>query len=190
LESVARGILKKYDPLLVTGEPRAIPIEEIVEQQYGLDVEYRCLRKNGIALGCTVFDGNLLPFYDMERRQYELLPVKSGTIVIDIRLLDSQKDGRLRFTFAHELAHWLIHQERFSGSGFAAASTAKTSLEVDPDTERQADILATALLMPAGQVKRAFYHYRNSSSVSLTLAELFNVSNQAMGIFLRDHHLV
>jgi len=189
LETIARNELKKYKPSLVVGEPRAIPIEDMVEQYYKLDVEYRFLRKNGSALGCTVFGDTLLPIWNSEEKQYELLPVKSGTIVISAALLDNKTDGRLRFTFAHELAHWLIHRELYSGGSVAAASTVKTSLEENHAVERQADILATALLMPRNQVKRAFYAMRSAADPAASLAGLFDVSKQAMGIFLKDHHL-
>jgi len=193
LEAIARRTIKEYDASLITGEPRAIPIEEIAEQHCRLDVEYRCLRKNGIVLGCTVFNDTLLPVYNMELKHYELIAVKGGTIVIDAGLLDDRTDGRLRFTFAHEVAHWLIHKENFSGTGVAAASATKTSLEENSSAEREADILASALLMPAPQVKKAFYHNVNASrdkDQTAALAELFGVSKQAMGIFLKDHRLI
>lgn len=192
LEAIARKLLKGYDPALLTGEPRAIPIEEIAEQYLHLDVEYRYLRKNSIVLGCTVFNDTLLPIYNREAGRYELIAVNGGTIVIDASLLHNRTDGRLRFTFAHELAHWMIHKELFSGTGIAAASAVKTSFEEDSLTERQADILATAILMPAGQVKRAYYNYKNTHKTgdpAKALAGLFDVSKQAMGIFLKDHGL-
>ena len=190
LETIARNELKKYKPSLVVGEPGAVPIEDMVERYYGLEVEYRFLRKNGSALGCTVFDDTLLPIWNPEERQYELLSVRRGTIVISAALLYNKSDGRLRFTIAHELAHWLIHRELFSGGGIAAASAIKTSLEENSAVERQADILATALLMPRNQVKRAFYALRSMTDPADSLAALFDVSKQAMGIFLNEHHLV
>jgi len=163
----------------------------MVERFYGLEIEYRFLQKNGSVLGCTVFDDTLLPVWNPEEERYELLPVKRGTIVISAALLDNNSDGRLRFTIAHELAHWLLHQELYSGGGIAAASAIKTSLEEDSAVERQADILATALLMPKNQVKRAFYALRGAAADPATsLAALFDVSKQAMSIFLRDHRLV
>lgn len=190
LETIARNELKKYKPSLITGEPSAIPIEDMVERHYRLDVEYRFLRKNGSALGCTVFDDTFLPIWNADEKQYELLPVECGTIVISAALLYSKTDGRLRFTFAHELAHWLIHRELYAGGGVAAASTVKTSLEENPAVERQADILASALLMPRNQVKRAFYSMRAAADPAASLADLFDVSKQAMDIFLTDHHLI
>ena len=190
LETIARNILKKYDPSLITGAPRAVPIEDIVEMYYKLEVEYRHLRKNGLVLGCTVFDNTLLPIWRPDEREYGVLQVKSGTIIIEASLLNKRTDGRLRFTFAHELAHWLIHKELYAGEGIAAASAIKTSLEVNPAVERQADVLATFLLMPKGQVKRAFYANHDAVNPAVSLAGLFNVSKEAMGYFLKDHRLL
>jgi hypothetical protein len=189
LEAIARNELKKYDPSLVTGEPRAVPIEDIIEHYYGLEIEYRFLRKNGLVLGCTVFDDTLLPIWLPEESEYGLLSVKSGTIVIDASLLCNRTDGRLRFTIAHELAHWLIHKELYAGVGIAAALAIKTSMEENPAVERQANILGTALLMPKCQVKRAFYAARNTMNHVEHLADLFGVSKQAMGIFMQAHNM-
>ena len=189
LETIARNELKKFKSSLVVGVPRAVPIEDMVEQYYKLDVEYRFLRKNGSALGCTVFDDTLLPIWNADEKRYELLPVKKGTIVVSATLLNNKSNGRLRFTIAHELAHWLIHRELYAGGGIAAASAIKTSLEENHAVERQADVLATALLMPRNQVKRAFYALRGTTDPAGSLATLFDVSKQAMEIFMKDHHL-
>jgi len=190
LEAIARNQLKKYDPTLLVGEPRAIPIEDIVERYYGLEIEYRYLRKNGHVLGCTVFDDTLLPIWNDDEKQYELISVNRDTIVISAALLDDRSIGRLRYTIAHELGHWLIHREIYSGEGVAAASSIQTSLEENPAVERQADILASALLMPCGQVKHAFYAIRDMHNPITILAGLFDVSKQAMSIFLKGHHLL
>jgi|GEM_PF-846285 len=61
LNVIARNVIKKYDTSLLYGEPCAIPIEQIIELFYKLNIEYRHLRKNGDVLGCTVFDDTLLP---------------------------------------------------------------------------------------------------------------------------------
>ena len=68
--------------------------------------------------------------------------------MISAALLYNKSDGGLRFSIAHELAHWLIHRKLCSGGGIAAALAIKASLGEDSAVERQADILATALLMP------------------------------------------
>ena len=191
LEAIARKTLKSYDPALVSSLPAVcVPIEDIIESM-GLSLEFKYIRNNGRILGETVFDDSYIPLYDMERHKYELVYMQRGTIILDASLLRCRTDGRLRFTAAHELAHWLIHQELYAGSGSMAAmlkSISKSS-EEDKAIERQADMLAGALLMPMGQIKRQFYRISAKDKVS-AMADLFGVSRQAMEIRLTEHHLL
>ena len=110
---------------------------------------------------------------------------------MDASLLRCRTQGRLRFTAAHELAHWLIHQELYSGTGDTAAMAKSISKSSDADKyiERQADMLGSALLLPMCQVKKAFYRLSGDDRV-LQLATQFGVSKQAMEIRLRNHHLI
>lgn len=191
LEAIARKTLKKYDERLVCGcKIQEIPIEDIIEDM-GLNLEYQYIRNNGRILGETVFDDSYIPVYNMDKKEYELIFVKRGTIILDASLLRCKSRGRQRFTAAHELAHWLIHQEMYSGTGDAAAmlKDIKKSSDVDKRIEQQADMLASALLLPINQVKRAFYRTPGEDRIS-KLAELFGVSNQTMEIRLRNHHLI
>jgi hypothetical protein len=190
LEAIARKTIKEYDPALLA-TPNAIPVEEIMENRYGLTVVYQSIRKSGKILGETAFDDTWTPVYDAESRRYIWLPVTRGTVLIEASLLNSRGDGRLRFTLAHELAHWIIHQEHYAGSEPIAAmlkTTAKSS-EAEPAVERQADRLGSLLLMPAGQVKMAFYHNRGAENPASALASIFGVSRQAMEIRLRELRL-
>lgn len=191
LEAIARNTLKKYDESLVGGyDAKEVPIEEIIESM-GLSLEYQYIRNNGRILGETVFDDAYVPIYNMDEKRYELIFVERGTIILDASLLRCRTRGRHRFTAAHELAHWLIHQELYSGTGDAAAmlkSLSKSS-EADRRIELQADMLASALLLPISQVKKAFYRTSGEDRVS-RLAAQFGVSNQAMEIRLRNHHLI
>lgn len=191
LEAIARSTLKKYDESLVSGyDAKEVPIEEIIESM-GLSLEYQYIRNNGRILGETVFDDAYVPIYNMDEKRYELIFVERGTIILDASLLRCRTRGRHRFTAAHELAHWLIHQELYSGTGDAAAmlkSLSKSS-EADRRIELQADMLASALLLPISQVKKAFYRTSGEDRVS-RLAAQFGVSNQAMEIRLRNHHLI
>ena len=154
LEAIARNTLKKYDESLVSGyDAKEVPIEDIIESM-GLSLEYQYIRNNGRILGETVFDDAYVPIYNMDEKRYELIFVERGTIILDASLLRCRTRGRHRFTAAHELAHWLIHQELYSGTGDAAAmlkSLSKSS-EADRRIELQADMLASALLLPISQV--------------------------------------
>ena len=121
LETIARRVVCAFDACLYYGPPMAIPIEEIIERN-GLSLEYQCLRKNGSILGKTIFDDGLETVYDQERHEYILFPVTAGTILIDASLCENEESaGRLRFTCAHELAHWVLHKKLYQGTGESAA---------------------------------------------------------------------
>jgi hypothetical protein len=192
LEVIARRVIKEYDPALLTN-PVAIPIEDIMEQQYGLILNYQYIRNNGRILGETTFDDMPVAVYDKEEGGYTWVIAKAGTVFLDASLLAPRNIGRLRFTEAHELAHWLIHREIYEGSGNTAAmlkNNPASSSGEDVLIERQADRLACFLLMPGGQVKMAFNHVRNSADPVAEVAGTFGVSRQAMSIRLSELHLI
>ena len=109
-EVIARQVLCEYDDKIYFGAPQAVPVEDIIEK-LGLNLEYQYIRKDGRILGKTIFEDGLDIVWDMDEQQYILLPVKAGTIIIDASLCEDENNfGRLRFTCAHELAHWLLHK--------------------------------------------------------------------------------
>lgn len=189
LEQIARHILTACDPSLYYGRPRAVPIEDVIERQ-GLTLEYQYLRKNSCILGKTIFDDGLEAVYDMELGKYVLFPVRAGTILIDAALCEEEANGRMRFTCAHELAHWVLHKKHYTGSGDTAALD--TGGE-ESDLEIQANLLGSALLMPIPQVKRCFYQIqagKGENKMVADMAEMFQVSRQAMRIRLESHKLL
>jgi hypothetical protein len=190
LEAIARNTLNMFDRRLLAGSPTAIPIEKLA-RHLGLDIDFQCIRKNGSILGEMVYEKSYVPVYFTDLKKYDLIAVDGRTIILDESLLQCKTDGRLRFTCAHEIAHWLIHRDLYFGTGQAAAKgNPQKSSEENPAIERQANQLGTLLLMPTIQVKRALYSMRGSSDPAENLAILFDVSKQAMGIFLREHRLV
>lgn len=156
--------------------------------------DYHCLRKNGSILGETIFDEGAAILYDQDEKRYRLIAVKAGTILVEERLCVDRLLGRLRFTCAHELGHWVLHQKLYSGTGDVAAYEGKTSLDESYGlVEWQADALATALLMPLPQIKRSFYRLRAGRSHEHLVAEMariFQVSKQAMRIRLETRNLI
>ena len=181
LEGIAREVITAYDPNLYYGVPRMIPIEDIIEAQ-GITLEYQCLRKTGCVLGETVFDDGGAIIYDYDIPGYTVIAVKGGTILIDSSLCrEDASTGRLRFTCAHELAHWLLHKRLYS------VRTQNSALEM------QANLLGSILLMPLPQVKRCFYQLqpgRDRQQLVADMADIFQVSKQAMRIRLENHHLL
>ena len=191
-EGIARQVLCEYDEKLYFGVPQAVPVEEIIEHR-GVLLEYQYIRKDGRVLGKTIFEDGLDAVWDMEEQEYILFPVKAGTILIDASLCeDESKLGRLRFTCAHELAHWLLHKDLFDRlpeDMDVELMTEKCGLEV------QANMLASSLLMPLSQIKKCYYRLftdgiRERLEIIEKMAALFQVSCQAMRIRLEKHRLV
>ena len=183
LETIARRTLNEYDPMYLNGSPRAVPIETIIEKTFGLRIEYQYLTNDARELGRMIYDSGITTYYDRDRGDYALMRVEGGTMLIEASLLEDERCyGRLRFTLAHELAHHIIHKRIFSGTGVAAALYNHDANE--DATEWQANYLAKAILMPNGQVKRCFYALRpvcrSKSEVVCKMAEIFEVSKQAM----------
>jgi hypothetical protein len=193
LENIARHVITKYD-LALLSEPAPIPVEIIMERVYGLALDFQYIRNNGRVLGETVFDDALVPIYERENHEgYKLIPVKAGTVLIDMSLINNRADGRFRYTCAHELAHWVIHKEFFTNLGETAAMTmALKSSDADKTIEQQANRLASYLLMPKGKVKMAFYALRRNRQGEIVnaLADIFGVSREAMGYRVEEMRLL
>ena len=192
LETIARQTLCKYDCGYLNQAPAAVPIEMIIENTFQLTIEYQYLTNNARELGRMIYDSGITTYYDQDLGDYALMRVQAGTMLIDASLLTNELYGRLRFTLAHELAHYIIHKGIFCGTGVAAALYDNNA---DEDMmEWQANYLARAMLMPNGQVKRCFYKSRSScrceSEFVKRLASIFEVSKQAMKIRLKDFGLI
>lgn len=199
-ETIARNTLNAFDPHILWGKPGPVPIEQMVEK-IGLVIDHQYLRKNDRILGETVFEDAEIPIYDMIDHRYTTIFVKADTILLDAHLLESDHEGRLRYTLTHELSHWILHRNLYLGSDYLAAmvnapafdGTAFSS-DAEQGVERQADMLATALLMPIVKVKQAVYAMQrcgmNRDELIASMARLFNVSRQAMRIRLERHNLI
>lgn len=191
LDQLAQNVLKQFDPSLVSGEPRAVPIESLAEEHYQLHVLYETLTKNEEIHGMTAFEDNNILIYNRKMDEFHCLPVNRGTILIESALLAKNRENRLRFTMAHEIAHWILHQEVYT-NGHQESVACQTSYKSSEKVERQADYLAAALLMPYGRVKLAFARLGNTlvhEAVVYQLADQFRVSPEAMAYRLRGLNL-
>ncbi len=194
LESIARKVLTQYDPFYLNQNPQAVPIERIIEDVFSLDIDYMRLTESGNELGRMVYDNGYTTRFNVEKDNYELVRVKAGKMIIEALLLEAPKlYARYRFTLAHELAHWILHKKLFAGTCVAAASY-ETDSHAGDSVEWQANHLAQAILMPAGQIKRGFHQMMRAKgaqkSITENLAALFEVSYQAMSIRLTEFGLV
>ncbi len=123
-----------------------IPVEAIIEKYLGLTLEFDDLEEMlGIpgVLGATW--------------------VKEKRVVINSTLLNGA-EGRIGFTFGHEIAHWILHRKYFFGL-FARIDFPR---ECDVPTivcrtsggklrgEYQADYFSSCLMMPEKDIKQAY----------------------------------
>ena len=97
-----------------------------------------------------------------------------------------QWPGRRRFTVAHEIGHWVLHDRSdrptFCRSAFIDTGTgyeaSEQEREPQPPAEEEADAFAAALVMPASLLR---FHYENTTRDFDELREMFGASAKAMG---------
>ncbi|HHX57134.1 MAG TPA: ImmA/IrrE family metallo-endopeptidase [Clostridiales bacterium] len=188
MEVKARQVIEQYCPECVA-DMTAIPIEKLIEA-FGLEIDYQYLTKNGDKiLGKLICSNGITPYYDMDEQDYLFLKVSENTILVEVRLLEQENQGRYRFTLAHELAHWILHKEKIK------SEVAYDDSQSDKAMEYQADYFASVLLMPLPVIKRFFHYYAMKKNLTRTdkielMANQFGVSKQAMEIRLTNHKLI
>jgi len=140
LARIAKDFLNNYHPELKL----PIPIEEIVELKMGINV---------IAVP------NLQKNYDIDA----YITSDFSTIVID-EYCYTHYPYRARFTYAHEVAHIILHQEYYSQLGisnledyllFQNSLIKKENATLNKTLELQAHGLAAYILMPQEQFNLA-----------------------------------
>lgn len=176
LDIMAIDILKKYDLSILT-EGKATDIESFIESYLELDIDYKNLSQDDNILGLTTFDDGEVLIYSDDKEQVESLKVRSGNIIIDNSLLEPDiPEGRLRFTLAHEAAHWILHKEIFKDKAYRrefarsedvavrdinredGSLTIKSNIKTPQEwIEWQADYFAGSILMPEKIFKYEFY---------------------------------
>ncbi len=153
IASSARRLLDEYETRLGRPVEPPIPVEDIVERHLGLTLAYEDLEeKLGVAgvLGATW--------------------VKSRRISLHLPAQGGPSEGRLAFTCAHEVGHWVLHRlyveaaPRFQGG---AAPVICRSRDARRPIEWQADYFAACLLMPGERVAEAFEAACGSRSLML-----------------------
>ena len=197
--------------------PVPVDVDAFVEFYLGLHVEYKRLSYSRKVLGLTAFNEGYVQVYDDNTAQPVPLYVQAGTVIVDTSLLQKRNESRLRFTLMHEASHWLLHQkaisaeniffsnEKYDNQYLAAKegridySRLQSERNDSERMERQADFLASALLMPRPAMRVAYRKYfdyysqrptrivrgtgfwHDSHAVQLPqyIAKLFNVSKRA-----------
>lgn len=158
-------------------QPVPVDVDAFMEFYLGLQVEYKQLSYDRKVLGLTAFNAGYVQVIDEDTYQPMPLLVQAGTVIIDTSLLHKRNEARLRFTLMHEGSHWLLHQRAYSADNsffsnevydnqYLAAKegridySRKQSERNDSERmERQADFLASALLMPRPALRVAYRQY-------------------------------
>ena len=150
----------------------AIMSDRIAEFIFDLEFDWKYLKNNSIQseiLATISFKDKKI--YMNKAQEYEL----------------KNNPGRLNFTIAHELGHWVLHKdlaqeklEIFEGEILICRGIDRLT----DNKERQANLFATYLLMPEKFVREEFKNFTFDQNIVRQMAERFCVSKQAMEIRL------
>jgi Zn-dependent peptidase ImmA (M78 family) len=175
LDDYAEALVRDAMPERLNA-PGAIDVEGFVEYYLGLSVEFRHICYDRKILGMTAFNDGYVQVVNEQSGILEFLPVDAGTVILDTSLSAKRSLARLRFTAMHEGSHWLIHRPAFADSPmksvgvyenqYLAAKEGRIDYSLntrernDIDRiERQADFLASAMLMPKTTLRMAFKEF-------------------------------
>jgi Zn-dependent peptidase ImmA (M78 family) len=178
----AEDFLHRYNP----SDTIPVDIERIVEYDLGIEI----IPVPGLKMAFNI-DG--------------WISKELKTITIDYNEYTSV-ENRFRFTVAHEVGHYILHKEIFEILEFGSVEEWKYNIINRFDSkkygwlEKQADMFASMVLMPKWHVEEKFKEAAEKVTkqgfgiqfdsdlfnqyVSRWMAQLFNVSEQAMSIRL------
>lgn len=138
----AGDLIAGYEAMTGRSVSPPIPVEDMVERFLGL------------AMGYENLDA-ILDMDDVLGATY----VAARRISINEKLLEDGNEGRLIFTCAHEVGHWVLHRHlveeagRLNRAGETIVCRAKSARK---PIEWQADYFASCLLMPENEILHAF----------------------------------
>jgi hypothetical protein len=114
-----------------------IPVEDIIERYLELRLVYHDLDR----------------FFE-KRNCLGATYVAKKTICVNEKLFENE--GRLVFTMAHEVGHWVLHRKYIEAQEEANPKTVFVSQGRNNKMEWQADYFASCLLMPEKEIREAF----------------------------------
>ena len=98
-----------------------------------------------------------------------------GTDNVRIVVNDEISPKRKNFTIAHELGHYLLHQDYAQGEGYQILPRSNIHGTTKPDVEKEADAFAAALLAPKSMIER----YRPIASLP-EMSKIFVASEEML----------
>lgn len=157
IETDAEALLDEFAKATGAAVTAPVPIDDIVEKHLKLGIEFDDLhRKFGTPNSVLAQVPDIIGAIFLSQRR----------IVVDEFLdpdADPSKEGRYRFTVAHEVGHWRLHR------GLMGKDIGNVPVDNDPQAmvicrsseakarvELQADIFASCLLMPRRMVPSAW----------------------------------
>ena len=213
LEKRATDILTKYKDGELLNTPQAMDVDHFAEFYCNATIDFANLSQDGKTLGCTCFNDGRLIVWDDNRTNEIMLDVSKGYIFIDKALLQSEIEGRVRFTIIHECSHLLLHPRFYyikPGTVMPRIDctvyhieewTKRPPMSDDDIREWQANRLGAALIMPAKTIRMlladqlkidadSFIPEYLSETFIKGMADVFQVSKSAMSNRLRDLNLL
>jgi len=176
LDDYAEALVRDFAPESLD-TPIPVDVDAFLEFYLNLTVDFRRISYTKKVLGLTAFNEGTVEIMDDDTGCVVKLPVETGTVIVDSSLNVKRNEQRRRFTMTHEGCHWLIHRKAFAVDNpmgpagiyenqFLAAKEGRVDYSRNKSErteiewmERQADFLASAILMPKPALRMAFKDY-------------------------------
>ncbi|TMV51584.1 ImmA/IrrE family metallo-endopeptidase [Paenibacillus mesophilus] len=181
MEAITEQILTDYGFDPCDKRVRPVPIEEIVEFHFDLQICWE-------AIDQLDTEGMVMAAIIPDRKQIILNETH--------RALFDSKIGTYYFTLAHELGHWVLHAsgKPYLRSGGELYAYYCRSTSHKPAEEIQADLFAGCLLMPRPMMERAVKQLNMLGAIQLQhiygLADCLKVSISALTVRLKQLRLL
>jgi hypothetical protein len=185
MEQITQTILLDYGfDFANKNYPEAVPIDEIIEFHFGLDIHWEPIDH---------FDTSGLVMAAIIPRDKRIVMNET------CKELFEEKIGTMNFTMAHELGHWVLHvndKENIQVTlDFHETETFFCrSWSKKPPEEYQADMFAGSLLMPKPMIQKVVSNLKAQGRVQMKqlywLAPLFKVSISALIVRLKQLDLL
>lgn len=167
METITEEILVEYGyPVSAIRNPEPIPIDEIVEFHYKLDIAWEPIdyfSEDGLIMAA-------------------IIPSKRKIIMNEsCKELFEEKIGTMNFTMAHELGHWVLHVDDKLNQQIPFAFKEEDTyycrnFSKRPPEEVQADMFAGCLLLPKLILVPLIDSLKNAHEV-ITFPQLYHICN-------------
>jgi len=169
IESATAALLAGYARQFKVAVAPPIPVEEIAESHQGLDLRFEDLQAE-----------------TGDRRTLGAIRVRAKQIAVDLTLdptIYREREGRYRFTVAHEVGHWDLHRQfvipRAQSTFLGGVEGLDVICRSDASGDRgewQANQFAAYLLMPKELVFEVWRNCRGSLDPYVAVDEIADLS--------------